>query len=220
MKILNTEKEDYHIHSLNFSDGFSTIDEIVKFAGEIGMKKIAIVDHSQAGQDADQRKANTYRPIINRWKNIHNKVKVIFGVEADLLNENGDICEHIQGFPGEFIILSYHPYVYSGDKKKVTEGFLKAIEKNQKKINIIGHLGAYPKDIDFIKVVECANKYKIPIEINCQYLIRGENEESWKKILAKSDAVYVNSDAHTLNEIKDMRKIGFKFLKDNGFLKK
>ena len=39
MEIINPGNEDYHIHSINFSDGLNTIDEIVKFAGEIGLTK-------------------------------------------------------------------------------------------------------------------------------------------------------------------------------------
>jgi hypothetical protein len=35
MKVLNTIHEDYHIHSLNYSDGMNTIDEIVQYAGKI-----------------------------------------------------------------------------------------------------------------------------------------------------------------------------------------
>ena len=48
LKVLNTIHEDYHVHSLNYSDGMNTIDEIVQYAGKIGMKKIVITDHSQA----------------------------------------------------------------------------------------------------------------------------------------------------------------------------
>ncbi|HBB03870.1 TPA: hypothetical protein DCZ39_03140 [Patescibacteria group bacterium] len=51
MKILNTIHEDYHMHSINYSDGMNTIDEIVQYAGKIGLKKITITDHSQFAQD-------------------------------------------------------------------------------------------------------------------------------------------------------------------------
>ena len=34
-KIINLDNRDYHMHSMNFSDGFNTVDEMVKFAGEI-----------------------------------------------------------------------------------------------------------------------------------------------------------------------------------------
>jgi hypothetical protein len=39
MKILNDKYSDFHIHSSTFSDGLATIEEIVKFAGTIGLKK-------------------------------------------------------------------------------------------------------------------------------------------------------------------------------------
>ncbi|MCX6168152.1 MAG: PHP domain-containing protein [Ignavibacteriales bacterium] len=51
MEIINPGNEDYHIHSLNYSDGMNTVDEIVKFAGEIGLTKITITDHCQMHLD-------------------------------------------------------------------------------------------------------------------------------------------------------------------------
>jgi histidinol phosphatase-like PHP family hydrolase len=81
MKILNTIHEDYHIHSLNYSDGMNTIDEIVQYAGKIGMKEIAIVDHSQVELDHDHIAKKNRRNFVRRRKNMHNDVKVIFGVE-------------------------------------------------------------------------------------------------------------------------------------------
>ena len=53
MKILNSIHEDYHVHSLNYSDGLNTIDEIAEYAGKIGLKKIIITDHSQAVIDGE-----------------------------------------------------------------------------------------------------------------------------------------------------------------------
>ena len=68
MEIINPGREDFHMHSSNFSDGFNTIDEIVKYAGEIGLKKIAITDHNQAYLDKRNFPNRTYRGIIKRWK--------------------------------------------------------------------------------------------------------------------------------------------------------
>jgi histidinol phosphatase-like PHP family hydrolase len=226
MKVLNTEKEDYHVHSFNFSDGMSTIDEIVKFAGEIGMKKVVITDHSQAAIDAHNEVKKAARSLIKaeRWVNVFNDVKVSFGVEADLLDEEGNICDHIQKVKGDFIILSYHYEVFKGDKKKVTQAFIKAIEAHHDKINCIGHIYAFVKDtgIDITKVVACANKYKIPLEFNCRYLTSGKHmadHDAMKLMLSKADSIYVNSDAHTLWEFRELRKKGFEFLQENGFLK-
>jgi histidinol phosphatase-like PHP family hydrolase len=235
MKILNTEKEDYHVHSMNFSDGFNTIDEMVAFAGKIGMKKIVFADHSQASIDAEGLAKKTFRTVIagGRWKNVINKVEVLFGVEADLLNEEGDICDTIQNKKSDFIILSYHRHVYKGDKKNLTRAFINAIERHHEKIKIIGHLhisALEGVEIDVAKIVDLANKYKIPLELNCKYFSIGEESgenpenavkqvEAIKLMLSEADQVYVNSDAHTFWELKELRKLGFKFLKDNGFLK-
>jgi hypothetical protein len=81
MKILNTLQEDYHIHSINFSDGFNTIDEIVQFAGKIGLKKIVITDHSQADLDIEGISHRCYRTTLKKRKNEYNDVDVSFGIE-------------------------------------------------------------------------------------------------------------------------------------------
>lgn len=81
VKVLNTIHEDYHIHSLNYSDGMNTIDEIVQYAGKIGMKKIAITAHSQATIDYDKFGFRNWRTSLRRRKNVYNDVEVFFGVE-------------------------------------------------------------------------------------------------------------------------------------------
>lgn len=218
VKILNTEKEDYHVHSMNYSDGFNTVDEIVRYAGEIGMKKIVITDHSQAMLDSWGFSRKTFRALAKSWKNVHNDVEVLFGVEADLLNEKGDICDHIDNKPGEFLILSYHHDVYQGDKAKITQAFLKAIERHHDRINMIGHLHI-TRDVDFDTVIAAANKYNIPLEINCKYLDHKHSDpEAIKKIASSAKSIYVNGDCHTLYALANSRKEGFKFLKENGFI--
>jgi len=223
MKILNTEKEDYHVHSFNYSDGISTVNEMVRFAGELGMKKLVFADHSQAALQRAGYPRKTGRTIIRRWRNVLNDVEVVFGVEADLLNEEGDVCEHIQGVRGDFIILSYHKNVYDDNKKTLTQAFINAIERHHEIIDTIGHLFVDCEDIDVLKVVETANKYNIPFELNCAYLVPNRVDrvdmDKLRLMLSKAKSIYVNSDAHTLAELRDLRKKGFEFLKEEGFIK-
>lgn len=220
MKIINTEKEDYHVHSLNFSDGMCTIDEIARYAGEIGMKKIVITDHAQSDIDAAGLAKKNHRAAIKLWTNVHNDVEVLFGVEADILNEKGDICAHIQGMQGDFIMLSCHKENYAGDRKKLTEAYINAINRHHEIIDCIGHLDVMFGDgVDVAKVVELANRYSIPLELNGKGIHQGiSNLDALKTILSKADRIYVNSDAHRLSDLRDFRKEGFKFLKDNGFI--
>jgi histidinol phosphatase-like PHP family hydrolase len=58
-----------------------TIDEIVQYAGKIGLKKIVITDHSQFLLDTKKIPRRNRRSHITRRKNVHNDVEVLWGVE-------------------------------------------------------------------------------------------------------------------------------------------
>ncbi|MCB9206325.1 MAG: PHP domain-containing protein [Ignavibacteriales bacterium] len=223
MEIVNPGNEDYHMHSINYSDGLNTIDEIVKFAGEIGLKKIAITDHNQAYLDARTFPRKSYRGIIKRWQNVFNNVKVEFGVEADILNSKGDVCMDIQGEIPELIILSTHQSPpYQEDSKTITEGYLNAIERFHDKINFLGHPCSvyHGENVDIIAVTELCNKYEIPLEVNGANLATNRtNLNKLKQMLSIADQIYVNSDAHTLNELKTVRRKAFQYLRENGYIK-
>jgi len=227
VKIVNPGPEDYHMHTSTFSDGTNSFDEIVQLAGKFGLKKIVITDHSQIGiESVDLWKKNTSRSHVPRLKNVHNDVKVSFGMEIDLLDEKGNICSHIQGheageFGDDFTILSAHPEVYKGDKNKVTESYIKAIEKHHKRIKLIGHPCAtyFSKYVDIEKVVKIANKYEIPLEVDGANILNHKTDlKLLRKMLKIADKVYVNSDAHTSYELKEARNAAFKFLKEEGYM--
>lgn len=223
MKVLNSMEEDYHIHSLNYSDGMNTIDEIVQYAGKIGMKKIVITDHSQALIDAELLAKKHRRNTIKRRKNVHNDVEVSFGIEWDLLDEEGNCCFDIQGIESDFCILSCHPEVFKGDLKNITQAYISAIHKYHDKIKFMGHIyhNKTSQYLDIEEVVKVLNQYQIPIELNCSYLaVPGwTNEEKLDKLLSLIEAwVYVNSDLHVLNDFYN-RQLGFDYLKGKGFIR-
>ena len=223
MEIINPGNEDFHMHSSNFSDGLNTIDEIVKFAGEIGLTKIAITDHNQAYLDKRGFSRTTYRAITKRWQNVHNDVKVQFGIEADILNSNGDICMDIQGISSDLIILSAHPTPpYEDDPNKITLAYLNAIERYHDKITFLGHPCSvyYEEHIDIEAVTDLCNNYDIPMEVNgTNIATKRTNIPNLIKMLKAVKRIYINSDSHTLYELKTSRAIAFRFLKENGHLK-
>lgn len=228
MHIINPDQTgDYHMHSLNYSDGLNTIDELADWAGKFGLKEIAITDHSQAALDKSGLAKKGHRGIVQRerrWQNIHdNDVKVIFGVEGDILNEAGDICDTIQGQTGDFLVLSLHKEVYTGDLSKVTDAYCRAIERFAGRVHVLGHpciKGPYQQHLDIEAVTDLANQNGVALELNCANLVNGKTDfEKVCKMLARADQVYVNSDAHTLYELKIARAVGFQFLRDNRFLK-
>lgn len=221
VKVLNTINEDYHIHSLNYSDGMNTVDEIVQYAGKIGMKKIVITDHSQAEIDKEWLALRNRRTTIKRWKNVHNDVEVVFGVEWDLLDEEGNCCFDIWGVDSDFCILSCHRWVYQWDLKNITQAYINAIHKYHDKIKFIGHICQKKTSeyLDVETIVKVLNQYQIPIEINCSYLLKDWTDlEKLEKILSLIEAgVYVNSDLHVLNDFHNMQ-LGFDYLKGKFFI--
>ena len=156
-------------------------------------------------------------------------MEVIFGVEGDLLNAKGDICDYIDGLTKDtrvkenFIILSAHGKVYAKeDKKLITNAYINAIQRHGSRIKFLGHpcIKDFEEHIDIEKVTKAANYCKIPLELNCSNLVyKKTNMDNLRKMLSLADRIYVNSDAHTLHELKEFRKIGFDFLREEGYIK-
>lgn len=217
MKILNPWKEDFHIHSSNFSDWLNSIDEIVRYAWEIWLTEIAITDHSDFSM-WEYIKNKSPRVITARRKNIINAIKVHIWVEWDIIDDEWNICTTIQWEENEFVILSIHVH-YKGKSK--TKWFINAIKKHHKKIKCIGHPCCIMWDMnyDILEVVKTANHYNIPLEINAKNIQVWRTDFEKLDILIKNvNEVYVNSDAHTLYELKESRKVAFEWLKTNNYI--
>jgi putative hydrolase len=217
LKIYNPDlDQDFHIHSINFSDGMNTVDELVAFAGTIGLKKIAITDHSQA---MIKKPLNFYRFSQKIYKNMYNNVEVIFGVEADLLNKEGDACFTIDDIEPKHINLSCHLGVYKEDPKTITQGFCKAIERFSEKLFCISHLHTHKTHglLDIKKIIKTANKHKVMIELNGSYLSHPKHEELAHIICQNADVIVINSDAHCLAQLKENPKKALAWLKKNNY---
>jgi histidinol phosphatase-like PHP family hydrolase len=231
MRIINPGAEDYHTHSLNYSDGLNTIDEMVIHAGKVGLEILGITDHSRAMHNYFAKHygmnlgGKIFRGIIKRWRNVDNDVEVIFGVEGDLLNEDGDICHYVQqeNEPSELLILSAHDSAYSGDNTKITQGFIKAIERFHEKITFIGHPCALYKKwgnepmVDIDEIIKAANDYGLPMEMDCANMfVNGITYlPHLERMLERADLVVVNSDAHHKSELEWLREKGFEWLREN-----
>ena len=221
MKILNPNS-DLHSHTFTYSDGLNSVDEMVIMAGRAGLKKFAITDHSISHLRQYRISKKTSASCVRfRWKNIHNDVDVIFGVEADLLNENGDVDFVNYSQTRDLVILSAHSGVYKGDPNKITKAYINALKRHHKEIDFIGHLCAnyFGNEVNVGRVVEVANHFYVPVELNCANLVAGKtNMEKLEQMLGMVDEIYVNSDSHTLYDMTYLRIEGLKFLRSNGYI--
>ncbi len=219
-RILNTIHEDYHMHSMNYSDGMNTIDEIVQYVEKIWYKKIIITDHSEIEIQKTWKGDLVWRSTTKRRENVHNDIEVWFGVEWDLLDEAWNCCFTIQGKEQDFCILSCHREVFEWDLKNITIAYSNAIKKYHEKIKFMGHicLKKTSKYLDIEKIAKILNNYNIPIEVNAAYLdLWHTDTEKLDHLLSLLETgVYVNSDAHTLADF-NRRAYAFDYLKQRGY---
>ncbi len=127
-------KYSYHVHS-KYSDGKSTINEVIQYAKEIGLDEIGISDHFHLSidglimpTDMPVNELNEYvSEVLNYSSNIKPKVKL--GLEAEFVPKTIDKLEKvISKYPFDYIIGSSHivnNYVIDASIDKLPKDFTK-----------------------------------------------------------------------------------------------
>ncbi|MGB4438344.1 MAG: PHP domain-containing protein [Sedimentibacter sp.] len=230
---------DYHIHSTysRRNHGKSTIEEIVEKAVELGLEEIAITDHGPKHYlyGILESKINEAKNIVIEMRRKYPQLKILYGVEANILDYNGktDINEEIlkhcdiilcgyhlgalfssTGDFWNFIVMNYlgryNKKINEKMTRKNTEAFIKAM--NNYKINILTHPGdKIPLDID--KIARTAEKTGTLLEINNSH---GHLNSEEIKTASKYNVKFViNSDSHIKDKVGSFEK-GLKAAEDAG----
>lgn len=204
-------KIDLHLHTVASGHAQSTILEYVQQAKKLKMDVIGISDHGP--NCAETLTTEVYFRTLDRIPNFVDGVRVLKGIEANVINENGDIdvsdklIERL-----DFIMANIHEnagYLDQG-KEGNTETMIRLIRSG--KIKIITHLFATKSyDIDVEKVAKEACKNNVLLEINLSY-IKGRklqvftvpNLKTMVDVARKSGKkVILGSDAHNIWELGD-----------------
>jgi putative hydrolase len=197
---------DLHLHTVSSGHAYNTIYEYAEYAKELGLKLIAMTDHGPSMGGA---------PHLYHFANMHclpshiKGVRVLKGIEANIINEAGDL-----DLPEEFlkemeiVLASFHIYLgYEGsDPKKNTEALIRVL-KNPK-VNILAHPDNPQFPVDLEAVVEACKKCGVLPEVNnssftgvirkgshdpCLKMLRYVKKIGWK--------VAFGSDAHCLQHL-------------------
>ena len=201
---------DGHTHTVASGHAYSTILENTEYAKKKGLKIIAITDHAHAKPGG----AHPYHFWnLRNIPRVINGVIVLTGVEANILNPNGDldIDEDEDYSFAEVVIGSIHGGIYNGNSKEEnTNAYINAIIR--RRINIIGHPDDLRYDFDIDKVVKTASEYNVAIGVNdaSQRMGRG-NPERIKEILEAckkyQTKIVCSSDAHIALDVGNFAKI-------------
>ena len=206
MKLLG----DYHTHT-TYTHGESTVEENIRQAEKLGLKEIAITEHCYKGYnhikpgDLEKIKAD-----IESVKDMYS-VKVLLGIEANLMSRDGDLDISEQELQGlDVVILGYHRlsdfkgrekwwgirnFLSKKPNKKLVEintnAYLKAMDKYR--INILAHLN-YGCYVDCVRLAKECVKRDIYIELNGKRIVFTDQEI--KDMVETGVKFLINSDAH------------------------
>ncbi|MHB1126895.1 MAG: PHP domain-containing protein [Bacillota bacterium] len=106
---------DYHMHS-KYSDGRSTIGEMMAAAQAKGLEEIAITDHGPRNIGVGVAGLETYHRIKEELQELNRAsegLKVLAGAEADVIGLDGeiDVPEKIYR-ELDVLLVGLHPYVW------------------------------------------------------------------------------------------------------------
>ncbi|MGB9749693.1 MAG: PHP domain-containing protein [Caldisericia bacterium] len=136
--LLYNIKGDLHIHT-NYSDGISSIYEIVRESKDIGYKYIGIADHAEDlkfAKGLSEKRIYKERLELKKIEKLFNNIKIFFGIEANIRNDGSiDVNEHILK-DLDFVVASIHNN-FNEDLKSNMKRLINAIRNPY--VTIIGH---------------------------------------------------------------------------------
>lgn len=206
-------KVDLHIHSIASGHAFSTVQEIINCSISKGMTHIGIVEHGSSMIGACHEGYFSMLPeIADKMKNYIKNLNIYFGVEANIINNNGDLDSKIKG-RNTFVCAGLHeltPYI-TNNKIENTQAIINAIKNN--KIDILVHPLRPQFDIDLLEVASFAIESNVILELNNRVFqnISYENLNEYKKLIKlikqKHHYLIIGSDSHISYDIGNCKNI-------------
>ena len=222
--------EDYHTHTF-YSDGKQTIEDIVKRASELGLKTIGISDHgfNKNLSGITRENVKKSREEIIRLQALYPNIKILLGVEANLLNLDGDLDlnkEDIKLF--DYIIFGIHYFTFGKGVKgslrfnlrnffkstkkyreKVTDSYIKAIQNYP--VKVVVHPN-YVTPVNIKRLAEAAKEKGVMIELNGKRTTFSEQQT--KELIDSGVDLIIGTDAHTTERVGDI-SVPMEFIQKN-----
>jgi len=214
-------KIDLHIHTLKSEDSFNTLYEMAAEAKRKKMEMIAITDHGPLTKDDIKQ---YYFMQYRRFPEQMNGVRTLFGVELNIINENGEVYLSNDVLKNLTVVTAGLHKVKGVNIKNSTKAMLNAMKN--KYLKIITHLGDTDFPIDIEKLTYEAIKRNILLEINASHFkYPHKMNEGYMKRIKKmieicqenNHKMIIGSDAHIAYEIGDdsalrkfQKRLGFK----------
>lgn len=200
---------DLHVHS-NFSDGAQDIEEIVKYAIDLGYEYIAIADHAKnlkIAHGLDEERLKQREEAIEILREKYPDFGILSAIELNIDNDGGlDYPDHVlAGF--DIVLASIHSG-FNQDREIVTSRIVRTMENEH--VNIICHptgriLGRrFGYDLDIKKVIETASITNTVLELNAYPDRLDLNDEHLKMAIEAGVRIAINTDTHLVENLDYM----------------
>jgi len=203
-------KGDLHAHS-TWSDGGSSIEEIVVKAISLGYEYIGITDHSQGLKIAgglNTHELDLKRKEMERLSKKYKNIKILFGSEVDI-NSNGNLDYPDDVLREMDIVIAAIHAGFKQSRENITERIIKACRN--KYVSVIAHptgrlwgsRDAY--DIDFGEVFKAAKDTNTALEINSFPQRLDLNDVNSRMAKEAEVKIVINTDSHIAEHLSMMK---------------
>lgn len=203
---------DLHTHS-TYSDGKSTIEEMVERAAELGYDYIALSDHSPSERVARGLDRARLEKKIEEIEALRKKRKdrpphILVGSEVDILGDGSldypdDILAQL-----DVVVAAIHSS-FRQDKDRITGRLLDAIA--HPRVDVIAHptsrlIGTREAlEMDFERVIEAAVKSGVALEVNGSMYRLDLNDVMARAAHEAGALLAIGSDAHSTVQLEWIR---------------
>jgi DNA polymerase (family 10) len=203
---------DLHMHT-DYSDGKSTIEEMVERAAQLGYDYIALTDHSPSARVAHgldpgrlERKREELEQVRRRRQG--ERPRILLGAEVDILADGRlDYPEEVLA-QLDVVVASIHS-AFRQSRDQMTGRLLDAIANSY--VHIIGHPSARligsrePVDFDFERVIAAAVEADVALEINGSPHRLDLNDTMARAAQEAGVLLAIDSDAHSTAQLEQIR---------------
>jgi DNA polymerase (family 10) len=208
----NDLRGDLHTHT-TYSDGKSTLEEMVEHAAELGYEYIARTDHSSSQRVAHGLELDRLEQKIDEIERVRRRRRgrrphILTGAEVDIL-ANGKLDYPDDVLARLDIVVAAIHSLFRHDKDETTGRILDALANPH--VDILAHptsrlIGSRePLEIDSERVVAAAVKARTALEINGS-MYRLDLNDSMAKIAQEAGALLaIGSDAHSTAQLDQIR---------------
>jgi DNA polymerase (family 10) len=209
---LDDLRGDLHAHT-NYSDGRSTIEEMVERAAEQGYEYICLADHSPAarvahGLDLERIEQKMEEVERVRKKRRGQKPHILVGAEVDILSDGRlDYPDRVLA-KFDLVTASVHA-AFKQSSDRMTGRLLAAISNPN--VHILGHpttrlIGSREAvEFDLERVIKAAAEAGVALEVNGS-VYRVDLTDTMARAAQDGGALLaINSDAHSAGDLEDIR---------------